>query len=137
MTDRRDFLKGAGIIGITSLSSSLHAQPPNAAVAAVSSISAPQIDADAIVLENAEVRLVIGADATARSLLHKPTGQECLASGAVVPMFNVTNYRPYDNELQLAYPAKITQFPADRVRREGDKLLVTFTTVGYDGVIGL
>jgi hypothetical protein len=139
MTDRRDFLKGAGIIGLTSLSNSLHAQTHNAATVSstVSSNPAPQIDADAIVLENAEMRLVIGADATARSLLHKPTGQECLASGALVPMFNVTNYRPYDNELQLAYPAKITQFPADRVRRVGDKLMVSFTTVGYEGAIGL
>src|SRR5580698_4286848 len=135
MTDRRDFLKGAGIIGLTSLSSSLHTHPRSAVTAAISSNPGPPLEADAIVLENAEMRLVLGADATARSLLHKPSGQECLASAALVPMFNVTNYRPYDNELQLAYPAKITQFPADRVRREGDKLLVSFTIVGYEGVI--
>ena len=139
MTDRREFLKGAGVIGLTSLSNSLHGQTRSAGTvtSTVSSNPAPQIEADAIVLENAEMRLVIGPDATARSLIHKPTGQECLASGTPVPMFNATNYRPYDNELQLAYPAKVTQFSADHVRKEGDRLIVSFTTVGYEGTVGL
>ena len=141
MADRREFLKGAGILGLTSLSNGLPAQTRSTGTgtgtSTVSSNPAPQIEADAIVLENAEMRLVIGPKATARSLIHKPTGQECLVPGTDIPMFNVTNYRPYDNELQLAYPAKITQFPADHVRREGDRLIVAFTTVGYEGAIGL
>ena len=70
---------------------------------------------DAIVIENAEMRLLIGENAQALSLIHKDTGQECLAVGAGVPMFTVTQYRPYDNELQLAYPAKVTQFPGQSV----------------------
>jgi hypothetical protein len=52
-------------------------------------------------------------------------------------MFYLTQYRPYDNELQLAYPAKITQFPADHVRREGDQLIVNFALVGYEAAIAI
>jgi len=47
----------------------------------------------------------------------------------------VTQYRPYDNELQLAYPAKITHFPADQVRREDNRLIVSFQSVGYEAAI--
>ncbi|MGH9326066.1 MAG: hypothetical protein ACRD2B_05185, partial [Terriglobia bacterium] len=96
-----------------------------------------QAEPGAVVLENADMRLVIGANGSARSLIHKATGQECLDTTADVKMFNVTQYRPLDNELQLAYPAKITHFPADRVRKEGNKLRVDFALVGYEGTIGL
>ena len=139
MTDRREFLKGAGILGLTSLSNGLSAQTPSTdkGTSTVSSNPAAQIEADAIVLENAEMRLLIGSNATARSLIHKPTGQECLATNTGATMFNLTQYRPYDNELQLAYPAKITQFPADHVRRDGDRLIASFALVGYEAAIGV
>jgi hypothetical protein len=88
-------------------------------------------------LENPDFRLVIGHDGRARSLVHKATGQECLAPQAAVPMFTVTQYRPYDNELQLAYPAKVTSFPAQSVQMRGDKLIVSFALVGYEATIGL
>lgn len=38
-----------------------------------------------VVIENAAVRLVIGADGAARSLIHKSTGEECLARGGADP----------------------------------------------------
>jgi hypothetical protein len=141
MSDRREFLKGAGFLGIASLSNGLAAQPANAAAgnqvqeAPAGPVSA--IEADSIVLENPEMRLVISSSGSAQSLVHKPTGQECLAKDVAAPMFNVTQYRPYDNELQLAYPARITAFPADQVRREGDKLVVNFALVGYEALIGV
>jgi hypothetical protein len=139
MTDRREFLKGAGILGFTSLSNGLPAQTPNADTrpSGVSSKPAAPSQGAAIVLENAEMRLLIDSNATARSLVHKPTGQECLATNTGATMFALTQYRPYDNELQLAYPAKITQFPADHVRREGDELIVNFALVGYEAAIGI
>ena len=139
MSDRREFLKGVGILGLTSLSNGLSAQTTSASTrsSAVSSNPAALTEADAIVLENAEMRLLIGPNATARSLIHKPTGQECLATNTSATMFNLTQYRPYDNELQLAYPAKTTHFPADHVRRDGDRLIVNFTLVGYEAVIGV
>jgi hypothetical protein len=139
MTDRREFLKGAGILGFTSLSNGLSAQKSSADAkpSAVSSNATAHPETTAIFLENAEMRLLIGSNATARSLIHKSTGQECLGINTGETMFALTQYRPYDNELQLAYPAKITQFPADHVRRQGDQLLVNFALVGYEALIGI
>lgn len=59
-----------------------------------------------VVIENAAVRLVIGADGAARSLIHKSTGEECLAAEVRTPICAITQYRPYDNENFLIYPAK-------------------------------
>lgn len=142
MSDRRQFLKGMGTLSLLPLASPLAAEalpaPQSASPShAESASSASAAETGSVVLENAEMRLVIGSDGSARSLVHKPTGQECLEAKAKVKMFNVTQYRPLDNELQLAYPAKTTHFPADRVRREDDKLIVDFSLVGYEGTIGL
>ena len=55
-----------------------------------------------ITIENQEMRLVIGDNARAVSLIHKASGEELLAQGAREPLFALTQYRPYDNEIQLA-----------------------------------
>jgi hypothetical protein len=130
-------MKDAGLLSFLPWAKTLRAQPRREEGSGWSNPGAPQAEPGEIVLENAEMRLVISSSGAAKSLVHKPSGQECLASNIQISMFNVTQYRPYDNELQLAYPAKITDFPADRVRREGDRLIVTFTTVGYEAAIGL
>jgi hypothetical protein len=137
MSDRRAFMKGAGILSLLPWAKSLPAQPRNEDESGPSDNGSFQAERGAIVIENAEMRLVVSSSGSAQSLVHKPSGQECLARDTRVPMFNVTQYRPYDNELQLAYPAKKTHFPADRVRREGDRLIVSFTSVGYEATIGL
>ena len=62
-------------------------------------------DKNVIIIENAEFRLSIGKDARVMSLLHKPTGQECLQKGIHSPLCSLTQYRPYENELQLKFPA--------------------------------
>ncbi len=90
----------------------------------------PQQPGD-IVLENREFRLLVSGKGCARSLLHKTTGQECLEPDAEIPMFTLTQYRPYDNEVQLAYPCKQKAFPAKEVRREGDRLLVDFELIDH------
>ena len=140
MSDRREFLKSAGLLGLAPWSkglpaaahgSDLRSEDEPAADAAV------PLEADAIVLENSEMRLVVSSSGAAQSLIHKPSGQECLEKDAGVPMFTVTQYRPYDNELQLAYPAKLSHFPAEHVRREGDSLIVRFALVGYEAAIGI
>jgi hypothetical protein len=118
MNNRRGFLKGAGLLAI------------NAKSRAADQTGNP------IVIENAEMRLIISSNGTARSLVHKPTGQECLAKSPI-PVFSLTQLRPYDNELQLSYPAKPKVFPVESVRMEGDRLLVHFALVGYDAVIRL
>lgn len=90
-----------------------------------------------IVIENAEMRLVLGANGRAISLKHKPTGQECLEKGIDTPVFAMTEYRPYDNELFLTYPAKSRTFAADSIRREGNELKVGFEQIAYTATIAL
>lgn len=96
---------------------------------------------DEIIIENAELRLVIGSDGKALSLLHKPSGQECLQPerkrGDNAPVFSVTEYRPYSNELQLAYPAKSKTYAVDSVYRVGDDLIVRFELINVVATIGL
>ena len=79
-----------------------------------------------IVIENAQVRLVIGNKGKALSLVHKRSGQECLQQDADVPAFTLTQHRPYDNELQLSHPAKSKTFPADSVWWKDGDLVVSF-----------
>ncbi|HEX4810406.1 MAG TPA: hypothetical protein VH325_15825 [Bryobacteraceae bacterium] len=122
MDHRREFLKQAGLLTLNSWAA----------------ISKPvQEQSGDVVIENAEMRLVIASTGAARRLIHKASGQECLAQTSGIPVFTVTQYRPYDNELQLSYPAKPKTFPAESVRREGNRLLVSFALVGYEAVIQL
>ena len=119
--DRRSFLKQAGL-------AALSAWPIAASQAGAS---------ETVVIENAEARLVISPEGAAESLIHKASGQECLGQASGITMFTVTQYRPYDNELQLSYPAKPTTFPVEGIRREGDRLIVSFALVGYEAIIRL
>lgn len=84
-----------------------------------------------IVLENGGMKLTIGDDGTVRSLVHKVTGEECIQAGVDAPVCVITQYRPYDNENFLMFPAKPRSFPANKARMSGDTLLVEFTDT-YD-----
>ena len=88
-----------------------------------------------IIIENSSLKLIIGHDGTAESLLFKPTNEECLAKDLEVPVFTVTQERPYNNEVKLAHPNKKTTFPADTVHRKGDQLIVGFETIPYEAVV--
>ena len=81
---------------------------------------------DDIVVENARFRLVIGADAAAKSLVAKGSGEELLDLRDPMPFFSVTQERPFNNEIKLAHPNARTTYPANSVRREGDRLVVGF-----------
>ncbi len=143
MSDRRQFLKSAGVLGAASLWPKSAPQiQADVQVLSTSNYSGasgspPNSDSDAVVLENREMRLVFNANGSAHSLLHKASGQECLAQNTAESVFNLTQYRPYDNELQLTYPAKTTQFGAEHIRRDGDRLIVRFDKVGYEAAIAL
>lgn len=96
---------------------------------------------EAIVIENQELRLVIGGDGKARSLWHKPSGQECLEPEAdrctCASAFAITEYRPYLGDVHLVYPSKETTFEADSVRRVGDDLVVGFERSKWSATIGV
>lgn len=93
--------------------------------------------ADPVVIENAQIRLTISPDGYAESLIHKPTGQECLDTGTVVPLCAVTEYRPYDNELFLTYPAKSKTFGSNYIEKVGDELKVRFELIAYTATVSL
>ena len=88
-----------------------------------------------VVFETARLRLVVGDDAKARSLVVKATGEECLAPDEGMPLFSVTQERPYNNEVKLTYPNVRTVYPANRLRRDGDRLTVGFEIAPYEAFV--
>ncbi len=131
---RRDFLKTGTLAGAAGIART--GAVSGAANRSAEGAEEPLVPQPGdIVLENREARLVIGSDGSARSLLHKKTGEECLIPNPGVKIFSVTQYRPYENELQLRYPAKSRTFPARSVRRSGDRLIVDFELVDHEVTI--
>ena len=92
---------------------------------------APVCRAD-VVVETDSFRLVVGDDAAAKSLVVKATGEECIDAREGIPLFTSTQERPYNNETKLAHPTKRMTFPANRVRREGNVLVVGFSIAPYE-----
>lgn len=88
-----------------------------------------------IVLENDQVKLVISAKGSAKSLLFKPTQTECLVQGRNVAISTITEPRPYQNEVKLAYPNKKTTFKSNAVRRDGDRLIVSYELIPWEAAI--
>ena len=72
---------------------------------------------DDVIIENARFRLVAGADAKVKSLVLKATGEECAAGAEGIPLFSVTQDRPFNNEVKLIHPNKRTTYWANRLRR--------------------
>ena len=91
----------------------------------------------AIRIENQHFLLLLGEDCIPRGLLHKTSGEECLVPQKTLSLFSVTQPRPFNNEIKLAYPNKQTTYQANRVRREGDKLIVGFEIIPYEAIIAL
>jgi len=90
-----------------------------------------------VIIENDQIRLVIGNDGIAQSMIFKPTGDECLLLNQDIPVFTATQERPYNNEVKLAHPNKRTTYPADTIYREGNNLIVGFETIPYEAVISV
>lgn len=90
-----------------------------------------------VVVENARFRLRVGDDAVVRSLVVKSTGAECVPKDEAVPLFSVTQDRPFNNEIKLIHPNKRTTYPANALRREGDRLVVGFETAPYEAAVEL
>ena len=89
-----------------------------------------------IVFENSNFRLTIADNAVAESLIFKGTGEELLADEKM-PLFSVTQERPFNNEIKLIYMNKRTTYPANRVRQEGDRLIVGFELAPYEVAVGV
>jgi hypothetical protein len=88
-----------------------------------------------IIIENGLMKLVVGPDCVTKSLILKSTGEECLYPGEEIALFSVTQERPFNNEVKLAHPNKRTVFQANRLRREGSRLITGFEITPYEAVI--
>lgn len=92
---------------------------------------------DALIIENEQMKLVISKDGYAESLICKADQKELLEEGKKTPLCTITQERPYQNEIKLAYPTKETTFKSNSVRREGDKLIAGFELIPWEAVIDL
>lgn len=88
-----------------------------------------------VVLENRYVRLVIDQTGVADSLVYKETGEELLASGERLPLFSVSQERPFNNEVKLAHMNKYTTYSATELCCEEDYLTVSFGDIPCRAVI--
>ncbi len=92
---------------------------------------------DDVIIENARLKLTIGSNARAKSLVVKATGDEMLDLTEDIPAFSVVQDRPFNNEVKLLLANKRTEFRADRIRREGNFLYVGFEFVSYEAKIAV
>lgn len=92
--------------------------------------SGAQTKKNDIILDNTGFRLVISSDAVAKSLKIKSTGEEMLKKGQNIPIFTVTQERPFDNEVKLENPAMAPTVKGCRVLTFGGEAFSyeSFTT---------
>ena len=90
---------------------------------------------DSIILETETFKLTLGRDAVVQSLIIKETREEMLVKGAGVPLFSVTQDRPFNNEIKLEHPNTRTTYKADSLSWDGERLTVGFDTAPYKAVV--
>ena len=136
--DRRAFLQKGIVAGVAASAQPglVQAASADPALAAHSDLT-KQSESNSIVIENAEFRFVIGAGGIARSLTHKRSEQECLDPTAAAPVFWMKQYEPLPGQFKLAYRMEAKVFPARSVRREGDRLIISFAVLPHEATIKL
>ena len=88
-----------------------------------------------IILENDHFKLILQEDCRAKSLIYKPLNEECLLENKNLPLFSITEKRPYNNEIKLAYPNKRMTFQGNRLRMENGKLIAGFELIPFEAVV--
>ena len=101
------------------------------------SCSGNKADKEDIIIENDLFRLILSKEGYSKSLVNKSDNEECLIAGKKIPVCTITQERPYQNEIKLAYPTQETTFKANSIRREGDKLIVGFELIPWEAIIRL
>ena len=86
-------------------------------------------------LENEYFSLVLGEDAMAKSLVYKKTGEELLSFDEDISIFSLTQLRPFNNEVKLAYLNKRTTFAANKIEKDGNTLTVSFEIIPAKAVV--
>ena len=87
------------------------------------------------VFENKNFRLTVGENALTESLIYKPNGEELLMADEEISLFSVTQLRPFNNEVKLAYMNKKTTFEANKIAVEGNKIIIDFEIIPYQAVV--
>ena len=87
------------------------------------------------VLENKNFCLTVCENAIAESLIYKKSGEEMLAVGEDISLFSLTQLRPFNNEVKLAYMNKRTTFEANKIELNGNKMTVSFEIIPAKAVI--
>jgi hypothetical protein len=90
-----------------------------------------------IIIENDQFKLVIGKNGISKSLVYKPGNIECLIEGKKVPISTITEPRPYQNEIKLAYPNQETTFKSNAIRMEGDKLIIGYELIPWEAIVSV
>ncbi len=88
-----------------------------------------------IVIKNEKFILTVNDKCVAESLVLIKTGEECLDSAELLPLFSITEERPYNNEIKLSHPNKRITFNANGIERNGDKLIVSFELVTFKAIV--
>ena len=109
----------------------------SASIFVISFVNKTANNTDDVIIENDQIKLVITSDGFAKSLVFKPTNTECLIEGKKVPISTITEPRPYQNEVKLAYPNKKTTFKSNSVRKEGDKLVIGYELIPWEAKVGV
>jgi hypothetical protein len=92
-------------------------------------------DSGDVIIENEEMRLIILSDGTASSLIHKPTGEECLMAFSIALDIN---YSPYDDVYKTnLLPVGDREFTADSVFLKDDQLTIRFDIVDIDVIVNV
>ena len=94
-----------------------------------------------IIIENEEMKLIISSEGEARSLVHKPTGEECLSRDAGIPTFSLVldiNYSPYDDMHKTnLLPVGEREFAADEVFLKNNQLIARFDVIDIDLIVNV
>ncbi len=86
------------------------------------------------IIENRRFKLTLSEDGRALGLVEKSSGAECLANEST-KLFEVTQLRPFNNEIKLAHPNKRTTFRANRLEMHENQLRVGFEIIPYEAII--
>lgn len=108
-----------------------------AGILVISCVESTAKNKEDVIIENEQIKLVISSDGTSKSLVYKPTNTECLIKGKKIPISTITEPRPYQNEVKLAYPNQKTIFKSNSVRKEGDKLIIGYELIPWEAKVGI
>ena len=87
------------------------------------------------VFENKKFALTVNENAIVESLIYKKNGEELLEKGQDISLFSVTQLRPFNNEVKLAYMNKRTTFEANKIALDGNKIIIDFEIIPYQAVV--